>query len=431
MAIELPASPKVYTTKYTNFKGVDFTNDPTNVWYRRSPSGVNMLPDASGRPFKRHGWSILLSNNDLCDALSLFGYEEVTLTEDEFNADKTRYFVLVSTEYVRCTDASVYDDEETYYIRIYPQGGDDPLGEPPIITKCSYFELAGVDHIVIFTDKGVIFYNGEVTAVNTDYDCYTGYDRSFFFEGDGTSAFYIYGNFKVWRYESDFILHDASSQVTVPTVLIGAEANCVGTMHEGYNLLGTRASVEYCDKDLFAFWGTDKLSFEVDKTTFTTAHAKNYSMTYTYKTVGGTTTWYDTSNTAVTLSTHGITVYTAPKVGDQIFVVNAHGVLFPNNVSIAQYEEVSIFGTKTDKQFGYEMETINTGTPSVGQCLLHPDTITDNRERQQAWVEFSPSESFTSVDGEDYIKAIFPTVTVTITPYVNESYTSSASLVGA
>ena len=40
MAMELPASPKVYTTKYDNFKGVDYTNDATNVWRRRSPTGV-------------------------------------------------------------------------------------------------------------------------------------------------------------------------------------------------------------------------------------------------------------------------------------------------------------------------------------------------------------------------------------------------------
>ena len=56
MALEIPKNPKVYTTKYENFRGVDFTNNPTKVRYRRSPSGKNMLPDASGVPFKRHGW---------------------------------------------------------------------------------------------------------------------------------------------------------------------------------------------------------------------------------------------------------------------------------------------------------------------------------------------------------------------------------------
>ena len=70
MAIAVPAQPKVYTTKYDSFKGVDFTNDQTNVWRRRSPTGRNMLPDASGRPFKRHGWEILISNADIQCLLS-------------------------------------------------------------------------------------------------------------------------------------------------------------------------------------------------------------------------------------------------------------------------------------------------------------------------------------------------------------------------
>jgi hypothetical protein len=380
MPINVPDNPKVYTTKYQNFKGVDFTNDPTNVWYRRSPSGVNMLPDESGRPFKRHGWNILLSNSDICTALSV----------------------------PSCT-----------------------------IKKCAYFELAGVDHIVVFTNYGVLFYNKSgVTATSTDYDCYMGYDRCFFFEGDGTSAFYIYGNFKVWRYEVDdttlsgFAFNDVTSLVDIPTVLISTSANCTGTPYYGYNLLGTKAAVEYCENDLFAYWGTDGLAFAADKATFTTAHAKNYSMVYTYKTVNGTTTWYDSTDTAANFVTDGITVMSTPSINDQIFVVNVNGVLLPNNVSPTQYTEVTVQGTKFT-QFDYTLETINTGTPTVGQCLLKTDPITAKRERQTAWIEFNTGETFASVDGEDYIKVSFPSVRVEMTPLTGVTETATASLVGA
>lgn len=39
----------------------------------------------------------------------------VEVTEDEFNADKTRFYTLSGDVYTQCTDASVYDENETYY----------------------------------------------------------------------------------------------------------------------------------------------------------------------------------------------------------------------------------------------------------------------------------------------------------------------------
>lgn len=385
MAREIPKAQTVHTTKYANFKGVDFTNDPTNVWYRRSPSAVNMLPDASGRPFKRHGWSILLSQEDLCTALS------------------------VAT------------------------GNTVPSCE---VNKCSYFELAGVDHIVVFTDYGVIFYNGDenettyttagITDICTDSACYTGYDRSFFFEGDGTSAFYIYGNFKVWRYESDFLLHDVTNIITVPTILIGTSADCVGTTYEGYNLLGTQVAIEYCDTDLFAYWGTDGLEFSVDKSTFTTNHAKNSSVLCEYD----GSNW-KVNGTTITMPYHGITVYSTPKNGDKIYAINANGVLLPNNVSPSQVGDVTVRASKT-VQYDYPLDAVSVTPSANGEWLLHNDPITTNRNKQQAWIEFYSGESFTQlVAGEDYIRVVFPSGNVTTTQITNEVSTGQASLIGA
>ena len=47
-----------------------------------------------------------------------FRYEEVEITEDEFNAKKTDYFIRGEGGYVRCTEDSVFDDTATYYIRM-------------------------------------------------------------------------------------------------------------------------------------------------------------------------------------------------------------------------------------------------------------------------------------------------------------------------
>ena len=43
-------------------------------------------------------------------------YKAVSITEGEFNADKTMYFTLTGEGYTRCTEESEYDPAETYYV---------------------------------------------------------------------------------------------------------------------------------------------------------------------------------------------------------------------------------------------------------------------------------------------------------------------------
>lgn len=375
MAREIPAAPRVYTTTYDNFKGVDFTNDSTNVWRRRSPTGVNMLPDASGRPFKRHGWDILLSHDAICTALSVNDCQ---------------------------------------------------------ITKCAYFELAGVDHIVVFTDRGVLFYNGDpnattyttagVTAINTtDAECYGGYDRCFFFEGGGTSAFYIYGDYRMWRYDADFSFAEVSGYI--PTVVASASADGTGTIYEPYNLLYNMASVEYHDNQLFAYWGTKGLVFSVDQTTFNTQHPKNYSQTYTYDGAD----WKDQSVPAqtVNMATLGITPIDE-KEDDMITVINVYGLLLPNNLDLTNQvtrdELVSVF-VSTVNPMDTELD-VGTATPSTGECCVKADIV--ERDNPQAWIEFYAGD-FTSTppkyktgtdfDEQDAFKVVFPSTQISMTEY--------------
>ncbi len=373
MAIELPAAQKVYTTKYDNFRGVDFTNDSTNIWRRRSPTGVNMLPDASGRPFKRHGWDILITNEELSSFLGV----------------------------TSCT-----------------------------ILKCSYFELAGVDHIVIFTDTGVAFYNGSFTAYSKEYDCYTGYDRSFFFEGDGTSAFYIYGNFRVWKYYYDgsYQFAEVTNDLTIPRVVVGASADGTGTVYEGYNLLGVTASVEYNNRDLFTYWCSDGLNIIVPSD-FTTG--KTLGTVYRYTWDESTTTWVDTNSTGVSFASTDITVKGTPENDDEIILVYATGVLLPNNVT--DKDKVSVFASASS-QFDTSLEVIDTGTPTAGQCLLHSDN-TNNRENGRAWIEFSTADTSGTtewikeiVSGEDFIKVNFPSISIESTSYTVQD-NGNASLI--
>ena len=47
-----------------------------------------------------------------------FRYAIVTLTEDKFNADKTKYFTFDGADYIRCTKEDVYNSLTTYYERL-------------------------------------------------------------------------------------------------------------------------------------------------------------------------------------------------------------------------------------------------------------------------------------------------------------------------
>ena len=46
-------------------------------------------------------------------------YKEVVIDSDTFDAHKTWYYTKSGTVYTQCTDASVYDSNETYYVRDY------------------------------------------------------------------------------------------------------------------------------------------------------------------------------------------------------------------------------------------------------------------------------------------------------------------------
>ena len=55
----VPASPKLYTERLENFKGVDFANNATQVAPYRSPDAQNIISDLAGKPVKRTGYETL------------------------------------------------------------------------------------------------------------------------------------------------------------------------------------------------------------------------------------------------------------------------------------------------------------------------------------------------------------------------------------
>ena len=402
MPLEVPASPKVRTTEYTNFRGVDFTNDSTNVWYRRSPDAVNMLPDDSGRPFKRTGWEVVVTAEQLAT--------EVSVTVDELE-----------------------------------------------ILKCYYFELAGLDHIIIFTNKGLFVYKQEETlddennvvyidsyellapangysGDSRDEDCYLGFERAFFFEGNGVAAFYVYGNQKVWVYgyeNGSFYFKRATDgfdvgQITIPRVLITTNpSDCTGVLYEGYNLLNERACAEYQGNDMFYAYSTGDFSVSADKATFTTALANlnKYTFTYDDTSTKWTLTYGTTTVSNLTTldldTTYGITISADPDDDDTIVVLYICGILLPNNVAQRQLNDVKVYGTAVT-QFDVPYEVVGYSTTPTGkQCALFTD-VYSSADNKRAWLEFNTSELKTTDSSEDIFRVIFPTKRVEITTYPDD-----------
>lgn len=216
MPLEVPAEEKTYTTVYDNFKGVDLTNDASNVYKRRSPSGKNMLPDIDGKPYKRPGWEIELTPQDFRDA------------------------------------AGVSSDIEICHEKVY------------------YFEIGGYDFLMFFTTIGLFSYTTNPVDASQSapqkilvyLDTYIDTNnatqsfppsgsaeidskRAFFFEGGGTAGFYVFVGMKLFRYDGAY-LHETVPHV--PTTFINTNYLGVGIALEDVNMLTRERIVTYaCD----------------------------------------------------------------------------------------------------------------------------------------------------------------------------------------
>lgn len=385
MPVNVPENPKVYTTKYEDFKGVDFTNDPSNVWYRRSPEAVNMLPDEAGRPFKRTGWEIVLPVSALAQ--------------------------------------KYYDDGATSTGEVKPTEAT--------IRKCYYFEMYNSDHIVIFTNFGVFFYrDGELLSsediletktetgdLSYDQSVIDSFYRAFFFEGGGERAFYIYGDFKVWKYyygkydkddtgEDQFYFRQVETYI--PRVNISVDAKHVsGEPLEDVNLFSDYVAEDYQNNEYKAVDYSENhaprtsitgASVIVDDTAFTSL--ANEQGTYVFTYTEADHSWL-LSGDQVYISNYGITLANANAIPDNATITVEMLVTHRVNLGrvITDITGMQVWVSHTT-QFDTELEIIAGGTPSATQCKLVTET-------GGSYLVFNHSE-YPLVSGEDAIRVIFP-----------------------
>lgn len=190
--MDIPKEPNKYTTVYGDFKGVDYTNDLTNVFKRRSPDGLNMAPGFDGKPRKRHGWEIAIKKED--------------------------------------------------FIKVYNNTAHVDYKGEVVPIRTHYFEIGGVDYLAIFNNLGFFLYDGTtlycVEATQT-FDP----NRCFFFEGQGEAGFYMFSGLDLYRFDGKEI---KKKTPYVPVVLIGTSPTAdSATTFEAINLLTPLMSVQY------------------------------------------------------------------------------------------------------------------------------------------------------------------------------------------
>ena len=262
MPVNVPDNPKVYTTKYTNFKGVDYTNDPSNVWYRRSPNGLNMLPDLDGRPYKRNGWKIEFTPADFCTAAGVASTDVEQYKVDYFELDGQDWLAFYtslglffySTE-LTFVDSYVPEIElyrstsfyyEGDYVYIYDSGVVPPnklyykATEDKLPQAWNVSGWSSADAEVSLDNYSVAFppqKNEDEGMAIIDYT------KSFFFEGQGTAGYYLFVGAQMFRFDGKKL---REVKAKVPTVLIEATPSTgAGVLHESVNLLTEIRAVQY------------------------------------------------------------------------------------------------------------------------------------------------------------------------------------------
>lgn len=171
----IPSSPKKYKTEYSNFKGVDFSSNPTQIDDKRGAIGtVNLISDTGGFPEKRKGWRKLLECEAPVNGLyrgTIDGEEHFLVhggtklykwTDDSITQLKTgltnakgtaftldgKIYILTGGEYLVYDGKTVKDVSEVAYVPTTsianePGGGGKAFDEVNLLTPKRKNEFAG------------------------------------------------------------------------------------------------------------------------------------------------------------------------------------------------------------------------------------------------------------------------------------------------
>ena len=189
------SSPKVNTTIYNKFRGVDFSTDPSQIDKSRSPWAPNLVSDTGGNPEKRPGWRSLFTVEGTVNGLF-----SGVVSLGEGAGDEEAYLLHAGTGLYRWT----------------PDGTPELLRENVHNARSAFFGMNG--RIWILTGAEYLVYG---LFDNPDYVKPA--------EGETTDV-----------PEKTLQLKDVSEIAYVPTTIIARAPAGGGTILESVNLVGKK-----------------------------------------------------------------------------------------------------------------------------------------------------------------------------------------------
>ena len=217
MPVSVPEESKVYTTVYENFKGADFTNDPSNVYKRRSPDCKNMIPDLDGRPYKRKGWKIDVPYTEFLTAAGS--------SASSFTPKRAHHFSLGGQDYMM-----FFNSLGVFYMSENSNG----------VVKCQLATKSG--ELITYSA-----FPPQIDGRNIEADS----GRAFFFEGNGVAGFYVFVETELFRFDGEYFWR---VEPYIPKAFIACDSFGVGEQYEAINLLTRKRTIQYlCDGETTQF----------------------------------------------------------------------------------------------------------------------------------------------------------------------------------
>ena len=117
----------VYTKRYSQFAGVDFSTDPAKIADSRSPHAVNLISDAGGYPEKRVGWRTLAQvvDTEPCKAVTRSFLKARAATPQDATIAQDGWALNTEASSTVCASATTF--QEDGYLQTYFTPGADAL----------------------------------------------------------------------------------------------------------------------------------------------------------------------------------------------------------------------------------------------------------------------------------------------------------------
>jgi len=200
----VPESPKLYTTRYDNLGGVDYSTDITEIDRSRTPTGTNMISDDGSYPVKRLGWRVI---NELNHGRII---KMLVLDRRLSTSDSTPDIIVV-------TQNGVYGLRNDMQAPSHEP--PEPSEEPKYTSTTLYTASSNINECALFTFN----------------------DEAYLIFAEGMYKVYSGGNFLLCN-ESSNVLRNGY----VPEVSYGTTADGTGTVSSGaVNLLSTKRTMTF------------------------------------------------------------------------------------------------------------------------------------------------------------------------------------------